>query len=238
MMSWLGTTAAVEDRLAAVADSDPLTGTPVPSDLEPLDYRILTLLFEGTKAGVIQASLFLTPSEYQARVSRAAFIELEQRIEQAMLEKITGRGDFEPITAARAEAPQAMKRLISQSRLERDPKVRLAANLGVLKFAGVEPARKLEVTTPDKVLEQMTPEELALFAAHRQWPGRFRAALRAYLPSQQQQLLAPASGSSGPPPADLADEPIDVTPEPAPTIQLPDEAAIPQSTLPPVEPAE
>jgi hypothetical protein len=236
MMSWLGTVATIEDRVQEIADSDPLTGTPVPSDLEPLDYRIIALLFEGTKVGVIQASLLMTPAEYQERVSRESFMELETRIEAAMLEKITGRGDFEPITAARAEAPQAMKRLISQSRTERDPKVRLAANQAVLKYGGVEPARKVEITTPDKILEQMTPEELALFAAHRQWPGRFRAALRAYLPSSTQAQLPPPAASSGPPPADLADEPIDVTPaSAAPTIQLPDETAIPQSTLPPVE---
>src|SRR5262245_51757751 len=172
--------------LATAGDEDTAL---VPSDLEPLDYRIITLLFEGTKPSVICTALSLSRDEYDGRRSRESFTDLERRIEATMVAKITGSGEFEPVTAAKAEAPQAMRRIIHQSRTERDPKVKLAANERVLKFAGVEPARKLEVTTPDQVLDQMTPEELALFAAHRKWPSRFKEALRAYLPAAETQVV-------------------------------------------------
>jgi hypothetical protein len=207
-MAWLG---------SADDEADSVTSTElVPSELEPLDYKILTLLFEGTKPIAICASLTLTRAEYDARVSRPSFTDLTRRVEKGMIERLTTRGDFEPITAARTEAPAAMKRVIQQSRLERDPKVRLAANKEVLRFAGVEPARRVEVTTPDKVLDQMTPEELALFAAHRKWPSRFREALRAFIPSDQV-----GDGSD--------QKAIDVTPR-----KLAPPEAPPDSTLPPV----
>jgi hypothetical protein len=189
MLSWLAS--ADSDALSQCApEQTVLDQNAIPVELEPLDFRILTMLFEGTKPTAICAALSLDRPEFDQRTARLAFKDLERRIEKSMVERITGRGDFEPVTAARAEAPQAMKRLIHQSRLERDPKVRLAANQAVLKYGGVEPARKVEITTPDKILEQMTPAELALFAAHRQWPGRFREALRAYLPSSTQKQLA------------------------------------------------
>ena len=203
--SWLAT---------AGADSDDDIGTPVPSDLEPLDYRIITLLFEGTRPMAIMAALALSPAEYESRVSRQSFTDLERRIEATMVAKITGSGDYEPQTAAKAEAPQAMRRLIAQSRTERDPKVRLSANQAVLKFAGVEPARTLERITPDKVLEQMTPDELLIFAAHRKWPSRFKEALRAYIPVDSK-----VDGGI-----------MDVTPQRA----LPPPEDAPKSSLPPL----
>ena len=184
-MSWLASAGAEESPPGGTASAD--CAVSVPADLEPLDYRILTMLFEGTRPLAVMAALTMDKAEFDRRTTRVAFTELAHRVEKAMLGKLTGSGDFEPISAARAEAPQAMKRLIQQSRLERDPKVRLASNQAVLKYAGVEPARKLEVTTPDRILEQMTPEELALFAAHRKWPSRFREALRAYMPSEAGQ---------------------------------------------------
>ena len=198
------------------------SGEGIPSELEPLDFRILTMLFEGTKPLAIMAALSLDRPEFDARAGRPAFKELELRVEKAMLAKITGRGDFEPITAARAESPQAMRRLIAQSRTERDPKVRLAANQAVLKYGGVEPARRIEVTTPDKILDQMTPQELALFAMHKQWPGRFREALRAYLPAPTTQLASPLDVDG------------EVETEPPKVRRLADDDT-PQSTLPPVD---
>lgn len=185
----------------------------IPSELEPVDYKILTLLFEGRKPIAICQELDLDRPEFDARTKRAAFEDIQRRVEKAMLAKITGSGEFEPLTSARAEAPQAMKRIITQGRLERDPKVRLAANQSILKFAGVEPARKVEVVTPDKLLDQMTPEELALFAAHRKWPSRFKEALRAYLPKQDPIAI------------EVETRPAAVTPPAEP----------PDSQLPPVE---
>jgi hypothetical protein len=124
-----------------------------------------------------------------------------------------------------------MKRLIHQSRTEHDGKVRLAANQAVLKFAGVEPARKVEATTPDKVLDQMTPEELALFAAHRKWPSRFREALRAFIPASGDAAGAGVSGASAPHDGDT----IDITPPKQKALPPPGLDDLPDSTLPPVE---
>ena len=91
--------------------------------------------------------------------------------------------DPDPIVLARDAAPAAMRRLIKQSENERDPRVRLAANQAVLKYAGIEPPKRLEITTPDRVIEQMTAQELEDLAERRVWPARFREVLRAFLPA-------------------------------------------------------
>src|SRR5262249_48207672 len=84
---------------------------------------------------------------------------------------------------AKASAPDAMRRIVRQAQAERDPRTRLAANQAVLKYAGVEPPRRLEITTPDRVIEQMTAAELEDLAERRVWPARFREVLRAFLPA-------------------------------------------------------
>jgi hypothetical protein len=107
-----------------------------------------------------------------------------------------------------------MARIIRLSQVAKDSKVRLAASKEILRYAGVEPPRKLEITTPDKLLDQMTPTELARLADHKIWPTRFRDALRYYLPS----------------PAGRADI-IDVTPigDEADSLE-PEPADLPEST--------
>lgn len=91
--------------------------------------------------------------------------------------------DPDPVVLAKSAAHGAMARLIKQSENERDPRVRLAANQAVLKYAGIEPPKRLEITTPDRVIEQMTAEELEDLAERRVWPARFREVLRAFLPA-------------------------------------------------------
>ena len=191
-----------------------------PSDDEPLSeiqLRTIVLLLQGERYPAISAILGVTLDEVRQLALHPQVRDQIARVEQAITRKVTQAGEFEPITAAKAEAPAAMRRMIAQSRAERDPKVKLAAHQAVLKFAGVEPARRIELTTPDKILDQMTPEELALFAAKKLWPARFKNALRAYLPQADTTRSLP----------------IDITPT---SVQTTEPAAdLPASTLPPVK---
>jgi hypothetical protein len=177
-----------------------------PEKLEPVDYRILHFRFLGWGEERIAVALERPASEIQERARRQAFIEVQTEVERGVLQAIIKQGEYEPTQIAKAAAPDAMRRIVRQSASERDPRTRLAANVRVLQFAGVEPPRKLEITTPDRVLEQMTPGELEQLADHRLWPARFKEVLRAFLPAP----------------------PIDVTPqerEPAPVEGRPDDGA-------------
>lgn len=103
--------------------------------------------------------------------------------ERSQLTHLLLPSDHEPNQIAKAAASDAMRRIIRQSQIERDPRTRLAANKTVLQYAGVEPPKRLEITTPDRVLEQMTASELEQLAEHRLWPARFKEVLRAFLPA-------------------------------------------------------
>lgn len=187
------------------------SGQPCPSEpdftvresLEPVDYRILHLRFTGANDTTIAAAIERTLAEVKARITRPAFLSTQAEVEKGVLNTIIKQGEFEPTTIAKAAAPAAMRRIIEQSERERDPRTRLAANKTVLQFAGTEPPKRLEITTPDRVIEQMTPAELEDLAERRVWPARFREVLRAFLP-------APAAMIAHQP------RPRDITPPQAP----------------------
>jgi hypothetical protein len=161
--------------------------------LEPVDYRLLHLLFTGRPRHELQEDTGRSAEEIEARISRRRFLQVQSEVEKGVLDRIIRLGTWEPTTLAKAASSGAMKRIIDISCRERDPRTRLNANKAVLQYAGVEPPQRLEITTPDRVIEQMTAEELEALAERKVWPGRFKEVLRAFLP---------------------APKPIDVTPEP------------------------
>lgn len=164
--------------------NDPVfAGFHVSENLEPVDYRILHLRFAGHPESAIADDIGRSIEEVKVRITRPSFLQTQADVEKGVLATIIKQGEFEPTTIAKAAAPAAMRRIIEQSERERDPRTRLAANKTVLQFAGTEPPKRLEITTPDRVIEQMTPAELEDLAERRVWPSRFREVLRAFLPA-------------------------------------------------------
>jgi hypothetical protein len=169
--------------LGQPATWDLAKGDPIADDLEPADYRLLHLAFAGHPVPEMSQQTGRPVEEIRARMRRPRFLAVQAEIEKGVLQRIIRHGEFEPTTVAKAAAPDAMRRIVAQSERERDPRTRLAANKTVLQFAGIEPPRRLEITTPDRVIEQMTPAELEDLAERRVWPSRFREVLRAFLPA-------------------------------------------------------
>jgi hypothetical protein len=153
--------------------------------LEPVDYRLLHLLFSGSTEAACAADIDRSVEEVRARVTRRRFLQVQAEIERGVVERVIRQADYEPTTVAKAAAPGAMKRIVDQGIRERDPRTRLQANKAILQYAGVEPPKRLEITTPDRVIEQMTAEELEALAERRVWPARFREVLRAFLPAPE-----------------------------------------------------
>src|SRR5262244_2053242 len=160
----------------------------VPARLEPVDYRILTYLFQGIKAAKIASRLGRSLAEVSKRIDRTAFRQLQAEVEAGVVKSILEAKAAEPVTMAKAAAPGAMRQVVKLSSHCQDPRTRLNASKTVLQYAGVEPPHRIEVTTPERVLDQMTAEELARFAAHRIWPERFRDLLRAFLPAPSEDV--------------------------------------------------
>jgi len=155
----------------------------IPSKLEPVDYRILTWLFQGVKTARIASRLGRPLAEIARRIDRTAFRQLQAEVEAGVVKAILSASAAEPVTMAKAAAPGAMKQVVRLSNTSQDPRTRLAASKSILQYAGVEPPRRVEITTPERVLDQMTADELARFAERRVWPERFRELLRAFLPA-------------------------------------------------------
>jgi hypothetical protein len=168
----------------------------VPVKLEPVDYRILTLLFRGAKLARIAALLGRSLQEVATRTDRLAFRQLQAEVEAGVVRQITSGRVGEPTSIAKAAAPAAMRQVVKLSATCHDPRTRLQASKSVLEYAGVEPPRQVEVTTPDRILDQMTAAELLRFAERRVWPERFRDLLRAFLPAPAADLARSAPGET------------------------------------------
>jgi len=166
----------------------------VPAKLEPVDYRILTYLFQGVKTARIASRLGRSLAEISKRINRTAFRQAQAEVEAGVVKAILEARSAEPVTMAKAAAPGAMRQVVKLSSHSQDPRTRLSASKAVLQYAGVEPPRRIEVTTPERVLDQMTADELARFAERRVWPERFRDLLRAFLPPPSADL---AQGKPG-----------------------------------------
>jgi hypothetical protein len=162
---------------------EPVATFRIKESLEPVDYRILHLRFTGASEQTIADSIDRSLEEVKERISRPSFLATQAEVEKGVLATIIKQGEFEPTTIAKAADPAAMRRIIQQSERERDPRTRLQANKTVLQYAGTEPPKRLEITTPDRVIEQMTAAELEDLAERKVWPARFREVLRAFLPA-------------------------------------------------------
>jgi len=177
--------------------------------LDDIDYRVLAFLLDGIPADQLDDLLTLSREQIRHRLANPRLQTLLRKIERGIVERLADLAGIEPVTRAKAAAPDAMARIIRLSQIAKDSKVRLAASKEILRYAGVEPPRKLEITTPDKLLDQMTPLELARLADHKIWPTRFKDALRYYLPAPPIDVTPDRSSGNG-----VSEEPDSLDPEP------------------------
>ena len=159
----------------------PPTGANRP--LELVDQAILALDLAGNSLLEISLLLTLPRAEVALRVLNPRYGEARRVIEVRTVGRVAELSEVEPITRAKAASPEAMGELIRLSRGSQDPRVRLKASEGILRYAGVEPPRKVELTAPDRLLDLMTPQELLALADRKLWPARFKDQLRHLLPA-------------------------------------------------------
>jgi hypothetical protein len=186
--------------------------------LELVDQAILALDLAGNSLLEISLILTVPRAEVAVRALNPRYLEARRVIEVRTVGRVAELTDVEPITRAKAAAPEAMGEMIRLSRGSADPRVRLKASEGILRYAGVEPPRKVELTAPDRLLDLMTPLELAALADRKLWPARFKDQLRHLLPAPDSMIdITPpspqraAAGSQGGEQADAA-PPADVAP--------------------------
>src|SRR5262245_63267017 len=129
----------------------------IPAKLEPVDYRILTWLFQGIKTARIASRLGRPLAEIARRIDRTAFRQLQAEVEAGVVKAILSASAAEPVTMAKAAAPGAMKRDVRLSNPSQDPRTRLAASKSIFQYAGLEPPRRVEITTPKRVLDRFSP---------------------------------------------------------------------------------
>jgi hypothetical protein len=140
--------------------------------MRPRDWVILGKVFEGKRPKVIAAELGITPAVVRARLSRPEFKAAQSQLEATMMERIA-RGEFGILAMAKAEAVGAFRRVLGQSKLSPDEKVRFNANVLLMKLAGIREPAPAAIETPERLIDMMTAEEAEVFSTTGEFPERF-----------------------------------------------------------------
>src|SRR5262245_9310708 len=117
----------------------------IPSKLEPVDYRILTWLFQGIKTARIASRLGRPLAEIARRIDRTAFRQLQAEVEAGVVKAILSASAAEPVTMAKAAAPGATRQVVRLSDTAQAPETRLASFKSCTQYAGVGRVRGVEV---------------------------------------------------------------------------------------------
>lgn len=174
-MSWSPLAGVIEEGLAPIfVPPDPVISeipNPAKSGLTPRDVLIIAKVFENKKAGVIAAELGIRKTTVQQRLSHGPLKTMIARVEGAILGRVA-RGEFGVMALAKAEAVDAMKRVIGISKKSEDDRVRLAANIKLLELAGIQAPKPLVYDNPERIIDQMSGEEADHFARTGEFPAR------------------------------------------------------------------
>jgi hypothetical protein len=146
---------------------------PVPVTLDL--YSVVCRAALGHDPARIARALGVDTAAIVACLARAATVQTQ--LEDAIRRRLIDSADVDVETMAKLAAPEAMRALIDMAESCGDAKTKRVANRDVLEFAGAQPAKRVEVSSGDKLLDLMTAAELMEFA-NGKWPARFADQLR------------------------------------------------------------
>lgn len=156
--------------VTSVSAATCLDGGP-PPDLDALDYTLLASWTERATMKALAEKTGLTVAGVRARTLRPAFQQALQRLQRSLFDRLA-RGEYGVLALAKGNAVGAFKRVLQLSRAAENERVRLDANLEIMKLAGVQPPKPAVVESPERLLDQMSPEELEHFSKTNEIPRR------------------------------------------------------------------
>lgn len=234
MKAWPGE-ATEEGTLLSPQELACQDGLP-PPELDGMDFAILSAWTERKAWSRIASEVGLTAPAVHYRINRPKFQEALERIRRSWFDAIA-RGEFGAIALAKANAVPAMRRVVALARTATDERVRLNANLEILKLAGVQPPKPATIERPETILDLMTVEELAHFERTNEFPRRLgdklarvassviqtreKTTVEAEIEDEMRHEAARAQHAESP-----DETPEDDSEEPAPWTQLPDESEL------------
>lgn len=141
--------------------------------MTPRDWMILGKLYEGKKEKQIGREMGLSQSKISQVVNSPAFKAALKVVEERIVERIA-RGEFGIMAIFKAEMIPAARRIIGISKVSEDDRVRLAANESIVKKGGYREPAPAVTESPERLLDQMTAEELDHFSKTSEFPDRFK----------------------------------------------------------------
>lgn len=146
-------------------------GPPV-EGLSPGDWMIVGKVFERKSARQIAGECKLSIGRVRQIIDAPKFKRAVEMVEASIVERIA-RGEFGVLAIAKANAVGAMRRLVGIAKGSEDDRVKLNANLELLKLSGVQAPKPTVTESPERLIDQMTADEAQKFAETGEFPARF-----------------------------------------------------------------
>lgn len=147
-------------------------GPPLPG-LSPGDWMIVGKVFERKSAKQIAEECKMTAVNVRRIMGTPQFKRAIEMVEASIVERIA-RGEFGVLAIAKANAVGAMRRLVGIAKGSEDDRVKLNANLELLKLSGVQAPKPAVTESPERLIDQMTADEAEMFAREGIFPDRFK----------------------------------------------------------------
>jgi hypothetical protein len=147
--------------------------------MDPHSWWVLSLMLRGYPLTKIAKITGINHPRLLTLTQEAVFREQLDVQSRIMVENITN-GNYGVTQIARANAPNAMRRIIEHSRQDDDRKTSLLASKEILNYAGLQPVRRIETLSVNDLFHKMTPEELIHYAKTVELPDRFEEQARQF----------------------------------------------------------
>lgn len=165
--------AATAKRHSPPTEIDEVAGVYALLGLRGAQLAALLLLLQRIAPTQICALLGIGEDTLLSWRKMPAFAHQLKKALFAMREQIE-RGDFGVVPMAKANAERMMHTLITKAKSAKNEETSRRAAESVLALAGHTPIKKIESVNVNKIVDQMTPEEMGAFIDRGEFPVRFR----------------------------------------------------------------
>jgi hypothetical protein len=146
-------------------------GRPI-AGMAPRDWMILGKLYENKSVKLIAKELGLSAARIHQITATPAFKDALATVEGAIVERIA-RGEFGVMAIFKAESIGAARRIVGMGKAAEDERVRLHANVEIIKQSGFRPPAPAVTESPERLIDQMTAAEADHFSTTGEFPERF-----------------------------------------------------------------
>lgn len=157
-----------------------------PPELDGVDFAILSAWTEKRDWKLIAGAVGIGLPTLKSRISRPIFRDALERLRKSLFDQLA-RGEFGALAYVKSNLIENLRMMQGLARAANDEKTRFSAQKQLIEYAGMQPSKPQEGVTIERVLDEMTPEELHHFHRTNEFPRRLADRLARVAASELKQ---------------------------------------------------